>query len=33
MKNSFLANFLDIIISFVRPGFDINKYPYIVIFF
>lgn len=33
MKNSFLADFLEMVISFVNPDFDINKHPYVVIFF
>ena len=33
MKNSFLADFLEMMISFFNPNFDIGKYPYIVIFF
>jgi hypothetical protein len=33
MKNSFLANFLEMMISFFKPNFDISKHPYIVIFF
>ena len=32
MKNSFLANFLEMMISFFKPNFDISKHTYIVIF-